>query len=265
MTGFGFHAAPPAGNWINDPNGLIFAGGRYRLFVQHRSDAPDYVVTGWGRFSSDDLLQWDWEGNVLPAGDDGFAYSGSIVAVGSNADDGIEAWHTRHRPEGTPRERQFVARSLDGGQTWAAPAGPFGPHGRNARDPFVFRHGAERRMLVACPGDWADTAGVSRIELASEASEGGWTPGADVGLKMAPGLLCEVPSLWDFGDQWALVASFVDHGGGAAASYCGYWLGRFDGAHFYPDEPAPRRIDLGPDFYAAIPNLECGWPAERSS
>ena len=81
MTGFGFHAAPPAGHWINDPNGLIFADGRYRLFVQHRSDSPDYVVTGWARFSSDDLLNWEWDGEVLSSNAEGFAYSGPSQPV----------------------------------------------------------------------------------------------------------------------------------------------------------------------------------------
>ena len=259
MTGFGLHAAPPAGQWINDPNGLAFVAGRYRLFVQHRADAPDFVVTGWGRFSSDDLMHWDWDGEVLPARDEGFAYSGSIT---TGADARLSAWHTRHRSDGDPRERQYVADSHDGGLTWGALVGPFGPAGHNARDPFVFDHGGVRFMLFVRPGDWADAAGVSRIELASQDGRGDWSLGADIGLAIPAGLICEVPSLLRFGDRWALLASLVDRSGGGTASWTGYWLGDFDGGCFTPDRPAPTRLDLGPDFYAAIANLDVGWPIE---
>ena len=78
---FAFHAAPPPGEWINDPNGLVFSGGRYRLFVQHRADAPDFAVTGWARLSSDDLLRWEWDGVVLSPDASGWAYSGSVLAA----------------------------------------------------------------------------------------------------------------------------------------------------------------------------------------
>ena len=61
-----FHAAPPAGQWINDPNGLVYAGGAYRLFAQHRADAPAFRETGWAGFSSPDLLRWTCDGAVIP-------------------------------------------------------------------------------------------------------------------------------------------------------------------------------------------------------
>ena len=263
MTGFGFHAAPLAGHWINDPNGLVYAAGRYRLFVQHRADAPHFVVTGWARLSSDDLLHWEWDGEVLAASDEGFAYSGSIVAGTASCDRILEAWHTRHRADGDPRERQFVAQSHDSGLTWSIPAGPHGPEGRNARDPFVFGHEGARHMLVARPRDWFDAAGSSRIEMVSQCSNGEWSPAVDIGLDIPPDLLCEVPSLLRFGEKWALLASFVDRSADGAISWTGYWLGIFDGNIFVADQPAPTRLDLGPDFYAAIANLEVDWPAGR--
>ena len=260
MTGLRFHAAPPAKHWINDPNGLIFAAGRYRLFVQHRADAPDFVVTGWGRFSSDDLLHWQWDGEVLPAGEQGFAYSGSIIAAPAGD---LEAWHTRHRPASVPRERQFVARSSDAGLTWSAPEGPFGPAGRNTRDPFVFGSDGARHMVVACPRDWSAPVAASHIEIASLDAHGEWSSRRVDGLDIGPDLLCEMPGLLPFGDRWVLLASFVDRDNGGAASWCGYWPGLFDGTRFIADQPAPTRVDIGPDFYAAIANLDAGWPEAR--
>ena len=263
MTGFGFHAAPPAGHWINDPNGLIFADGRYRLFVQHRRDSPDYVVTGWARFSSDDLLHWEWDGEVLSSNAEGFAYSGSITATTPQGGAELEAWHTRHQPGAVPRERQFVSGSRDGGRTWSAPVGPFGPQGQNARDPYVFVHSGRRWMLVARPCDWGDAEGQSRIEMTFENAPGKWAPAVEIALSIGRGIMCEVPSLLCLGDQWALVASFIDGSGSEPKSYCGYWLGRFEHDRFVPDAGPPQLIDLGPDFYAAIPNVDADWPAHR--
>lgn len=262
MKGFGFHAGPPAGHWINDPNGLVFSGARYRLFVQHRADAPDFVITGWARFSSDDLLTWEWDGEVLAADADGFAYSGSIVAGTDAADGSLDAWHTRHRPADVPREQQFVAHSRDSGLHWSAPDGPHGPSGRNARDPYVFSHRGARHMLVARPCEWSDTTDISQFELVSQSSSGDWSSGIDLGLEMPPGLVCEVPSLLCCGNKWLLLASFVDRTTDGAICWTGYWLGTFDGDGFQPDQPQPTRLDIGPDFYAAIANLDAGWPAE---
>ena len=43
-----FHASAPPGEWINDPNALFFAEGRYHLFVQHAADFADVRRIGWG-------------------------------------------------------------------------------------------------------------------------------------------------------------------------------------------------------------------------
>ena len=52
---FAFHAAPPPGEWCNDPNGLVYADGAWRLFVQDSATAPDFGKIGWARLSSTDL------------------------------------------------------------------------------------------------------------------------------------------------------------------------------------------------------------------
>lgn len=252
MTGFGFHAAPPAGHWINDPNALIFAGGRHRLFVQHRADAPAFVATGWARLSSDDLLSWEWDGEVLPPNREGFAYSGSIT---ERSDGVLEAWHTRHRPDDDPRERQFVAQSTDAGRNWTEIGGPLGTSGTNARDPFVFESDGVRHMLLARPCDWNDPSGISNLEMRSEQSIGFWGAAAALSLDIPQGLICEVPNLVAFGDCWALIASFVDRRDGGARSHVGYWTGRLESGRFQPDRSDPRRLDYGPDFYAAIVNV----------
>ena len=226
-------------------------------------------MTGWGRFSSDDLLGWQWDGVVLPADASGYAYSGSLAA----GDDGaLLAWHTRHRPAAggaDPRERQFCAISRDAGASWQAASGPVGPAGHDARDPFLFRHAGAAHMLVARPCGWHDPDGQSRLELARQLPDGDWGPAAVVDVAIPPGVLCEVPSLIRSGSascsascsDCALIASFVDRRGPATRSWSGYWPGRLVGGRFTPASAQPIPLDHGPDLYAPIANLAAGWPA----
>lgn len=147
---FGRHAAPPSGEWLNDPNGLIFRDGQWRLFVQHSAEAPDYKAVGWARLSSPDLPYWTWDGPVIPPNPLGQAYSGSIVSEGEE----LAAYLTRHDGK---LQRQVRLASGDLGPTWRE-GSPLGPEGRNVRDPFVFhcRATGDWRMLVAEPCDWTD-------------------------------------------------------------------------------------------------------------
>lgn len=260
---FAFHAAAPPGEWINDPNGLAFSGGRYRLFVQHRADAPEFAVTGWARLSSDDLLKWEWDGSVLPPDANGWAYSGSVMVAPGGA---LESYHTRHDKDGGPVQTQHRATSRDAGATWETDFRPLGPSGRNVRDPFVFAYRGERQMLVARPCDWTDWANdpASTIEVLASPDGAAWRAVGTIGPFAPPGIMWEVPVLVDFGSCWALIVSIVDRRTGTA---CGvrYWLGTFDGMRFacQPGWPQQgRALDLGPDFYACIPNTTEGWPDE---
>ncbi len=135
MSGYAFHAAPPAGQWFNDPNGLAYLGGEFRLFVQHASDPPDFAERGWARLSSTDLLRWTFDGSVLPADALGRRYSGSVLPRG----DELEAFLTLDDPKSEPRQRQVSTSSLDAGLTWREELESFGPSGRDVRDPFAWR------------------------------------------------------------------------------------------------------------------------------
>lgn len=260
---FRFHAAPPAGEWINDPNGLVFSGGCYRLFVQH-SAAADAAI-GWARLSSADLLGWRWDGQVILPDAGGYAYSGSVWPDGGA---GLEAFLTRHAPHPDgPVQSQHRARSADAGASWTMAPEPFGPSGRNVRDPFVFAGpGGGRGALVARPCDWTDWRAdpPSSVEVLAE-RDGGWAAVGRIDLAPPPGLMWEVPVLLRFGRRWVLMVSTVDRRADRADCDVRYWPGLFDGAAFAPDPGWPgegRPLDLGPDFYAAIPSAEGGWPGE---
>lgn len=245
---FACHAAPPPGEWINDPNGLIFAGGQWRMFVQHSAAAPDYKAIGWARLSSVDLLHWTWDGPVIPPNDRGKAYSGSIVAEGEV----LAAYLTRHDGE---QQRQVRLASSDHGLTWREGL-TLGPEGRNVRDPFVFfcRATDDWRMLVAEPCDWTDWPSDPPSRLAVwRKFDDAWTFVGHIGPWMVPGVMWEVPVLVDFGDTQVLIVSTVDRRKGATNCAIRYWLGHFDGVDFTPTSPrGGLLLDHGPDSYAAI-------------
>lgn len=249
---FAFHAAPPAGEWFNDPNGLVFADGAWRLFVQHSAAAPDFGKIGWARLSSTDLLNWKWEGAVIAPDALGQAYSGSVVAQ----DDGLTAYLTRH-DEPLKRQRQVSLTSRDAGATWHQGA-PLGPEGRNVRDPFVFfcATTGDWRMLVAEPCDWTRWAEEAPSTLSVWRLDGTeWRFVSRIAAWFEPGVACEVPVLVDFGSCQALILSTVDRRNGGSECAVRHWLGQFDGASFDIQSAAEGRLlDHGPDFYAAIAN-----------
>ena len=60
------HLEAPDG-WINDPNGLCFADGKYHVYFQYSPGTPDgSSLRRWGHFeSSDDGKSWDYTGVVM--------------------------------------------------------------------------------------------------------------------------------------------------------------------------------------------------------
>ena len=143
--------------WINDPNGLIYAGRRYHAFYQFYPDAPEWGPMHWGHVSSADLAHWTREPVALRPDQpyEQGCFSGSAV------DDGgiLTLIYTAHDERRAHKESQCIARSLDGGHTFVKSehnpviaASPDG-FGADFRDPKVFRQGDEWRMVVGCTRD----------------------------------------------------------------------------------------------------------------
>lgn len=242
---FRFHLCAPAGQWINDPNALYFADGRYRLAVQHAaSPQPDAV--GWGAASSADLLHWQWDGALIPADARGQAWSGSRC-------DG--AWWFTRQDAAAGLQTQHCRRG-------DAESQPVGPRGRNCRDPFVWRADDGLHMLVARPCDWHDWAATppSQLEHWHQRPGGDWQPAGHIGPWSPPGVLWEVPVLITLAGRQILILSQVDRRGGGSDCRVVWWAGR---GVFTPDPGQPADgwpLDLGPDCYAAIVSSGDGWP-----
>ncbi len=263
MTGYRFHAGPPPGHWFNDPNGLVRSGDKWRLFVQHAADPPEFRQTGWARLSSDDLISWTFDGAVMPHAEHVSRYSGSVQSHGSM----LSAWltHHDHRVGAAPRQFQQGATSTDDGATWREQSGAALPSGMNVRDPFVWGTAGRRQALVAHPTDWNDTDGTSFLTLHRE-RDGRFAESGRIGPWSPEGVLWEVPLLLDFGDLQVLVLSLVDRRDNATHSCVRYWTGQLSHSGFTPLVTMPHDglpLDLGPDFYAAIPaasgRMLVGW------
>ncbi len=52
-----YHMTPPVG-WMNDPNGLVYFGGKYHLYFQFNPYAAQPGTMYWGHFTSDDLITY---------------------------------------------------------------------------------------------------------------------------------------------------------------------------------------------------------------
>ena len=254
------HAVPPAGHWINDPNGLFFADGAFRLLVQHRSDAPEYRRTGWARFSSPDLVRWTFDGPVIAPDGKRWMYSGCVQRAG----DALACLHTIH---GDGLERQVRRLSRDGGLNWtrAEPLPGLGPPARNRRDPFAFRDGDGWALLLAEPCDWHGWRDepASRIALYRSDDASAWRLAGRIGSFHPPGVMVEVPLLLRVDGRDVLIVSTVDRRDDGADGAVRAWVGALLPDGFAPDPGVlvdGQLLDHGPDFYAAMASVDDDWP-----
>jgi len=104
----------PAHNWMNDPNGPIYFGGRYHMFHQYNPQAAVWGNMNWAHATSPDLIHWQHEPIAIsptPGGPDrDGVFSGSAVL-----DNGRPAViYTGVAPPATDAE----ATLRDGVHTW---------------------------------------------------------------------------------------------------------------------------------------------------
>lgn len=115
-----FHFTSRRG-WLNDPNGCIWHDGLYHLYYQHNPFEREWENMTWGHATSTDLLHWTEQKPVLFPDRLGTMYSGSAVF---DSDNTSGFGNKKNAPivyaytaDGSEREVQCVAYSLDGGMT----------------------------------------------------------------------------------------------------------------------------------------------------
>jgi fructan beta-fructosidase len=269
----------PAENWMNDPNGPVYADGQYHLYYQYNPFGNLWGNIGWGHAVSSDLVDWEELPMALAVHPPDMAFSGSAVVdrddtsgLCEGAADCLVAAYTGlvvDPATAITEQDQRIAVSRDGGAS-------FLPYDGNPvidldlvdfRDPNVFWHEPTGRWIlaVALPIDRKILFFVSDDLVDwQQVSEFG-PAGAQDGLWECP-VLMELPVVGRDETRWVLK---VDHNPGHITGGSGaqYFVGDFDGTTFTAETPAPdaepQWVDFGADFYCAMtfsnePDVESG-------
>ncbi len=258
-----FHFSPKR-NWLNDPNGLVYADGVYHLFFQYHPDGMTWGPMHWGHATSRDLMHWEEQPIALFPDALGMIFSGSVVidtdntsGLGRNGKAPWVAIFTHHDPvaektSGDLHQYQSIAFSLDDGTSWTKYAGnPVLPNPgiKNFRDPKVFWHAATARWVMSI-------AAGDRIAFYASPDLKNWSQESEqAGFGLADDNVVECPDLvtldLDGRKRWVLIFSVVTDAPNSGSG-TRYIVGDFDGHCFVPEHQDVRWLDYGPDNYAGV-------------
>lgn len=234
--------------WLNDPNGLVWADGKYFMYYQHNPTGTKWDNMHWGSAVSADLIHWKEQGDVLFPSEHGTVFSGcgivdkkNVTGLKSGEHDVIlffytAAGGTSETSKGQPFT-QRLAYTTDNGKTIKHYDKPIIEHiiGEN-RDPKVIYYAADDSYIMALylvghefalfkSKDLLNWHEIQRITLPDD---------------------IECPDFYPLcadGDQSNVKWVFS-----AAADR--YYIGHFDGNHFTP-ESEQLRLNYGNASYAA--------------
>ena len=271
----------PAKNWINDPNGMVYADGVYHLFYQYNPQGNVWGNMSWGHATSTDLLHWTEQPVALTRDALGAVFSGSCVIDKDNtAGFGAGAMVALYTSAGETgdvqgKQQQSIAYSTDGGKNFTRYASNpvIKNDDDNLRDPKVFWHEPSKKWIMALAKGWS-----RGVEFYGSADLKSWQHLSTfvTDLKGRNNLQWECPDLFELGvrsdesgvaapselltpnsslktqSKWVLLVS-VNPGGPLVGSGMMYFTGQFDGTTFTADErDYPLWLDYGMDCYAGV-------------
>lgn len=249
----------PAEGWVNDPNGILFAEGRWHLFFQYNPASARHEHICWGHVSSPDLLSWEEHPVALRPLPDGPDSYGCWSGVGT-VDGGVPSVVYSGAADDSGFSEVVVVRGSSDALDWSgervvAAGLPQDPLVTMVRDPFLFELGG-RRWAVQGAGR-SDVGGA--LLLYSVDDLGAWvehgfllTTEDAVASELPACAGWECPQLVRIGDGWVLMLSLWSpdepHRG------VGYVLGslEIDGETGLPAFITRRTgfVDDGSTFYA---------------
>lgn len=145
-----FHAGTRRG-WVNDPNGMVFHGGKYHLYYQHNPFGLSWGNMHWGHLQSADLVHWEEKPIALyqrTTRDMAFS-GGGFVDHNNSAGLGKGTLFIAFTSTG---RGECLAYSKDGGITFTElPENPVVRH--SGRDPKIIWHQPERKWVMVVFND----------------------------------------------------------------------------------------------------------------
>jgi len=277
-----FHLLPRA-NWMNDPCGPIFAGGRYHMFFQYNPDGAYWGDMHWAHASSPDLVHWQHEVIALAPAPGSYDRDG-VFSGCAVLDQGVPTLiYTGVAPPTSPadatlrdgahtwREVQCVAVSHDGWKTWQkAPAPvisvpPAGLAVTGFRDPCVWRE--DRDWMLALGSGVRGQGGAILLYRSSDLHHWRYVhPLFDGAAEGRPsvnpvdtGEMWECPDFFPLGGSHVLLVS--------TAGKVRWHVGRYEQQRFLAEKSGS--VDFGA-YYAARSMLDrdenrvlWGWIPER--
>ena len=241
----------PAKNWMNDPNGMVYANGTYHLFYQYNPQGNQWGNMSWGHATSSDLIHWTEQAVALTRDELGDIFSGSCVVDKDNtAGFGVNAMIALYT-SASGVQQQSLAYSTDGGKNFTRYQGNpvIKNNDDNLRDPKVFWHAGSKQWVMALAKGWK-----MGVEFYGSTDLKSWRHLSTffVSLSGRPSLQWECPDLIQIGTKWVLIVS-VNPGGPILGSGMMYFTGDFDGTTFTADErDYPLWLDYGMDNYAGV-------------
>lgn len=268
-----FHFSPQ-GNWMNDPNGMVFYDGEYHLFYQYYPDSTVWGPMHWGHAVSEDLMQWTHLPVALYPDELGYIFSGSAVVdwnntsgFGINGQPPLVAIFTHHNIDGEKSgsdtfQYQSIAYSNDRGRSWTKYAGnPVieNPGIRDFRDPkVIWDKGSSQWVMVFAAKDRVRLYGSEDLKSWDYLSEFGTSYGNHKGVWECPDLFPIIDEETNV-TKWILLLS-INPGGPNGGSATQYFIGDFDGKNFVLDNDFKQNVeneeavwlDYGCDNYAGV-------------
>lgn len=252
----------PARNWVNDPNGLVYANGTYHLFYQYNPKGNDWGNMSWGHATSTDLMHWVEQPVALTRDRLGDVFSGSAVVDKENTagfgKNTIIAIYTA----ASTTQQQCIAYSTDNGVTFKKYSGnPVIPStSADFRDPKVFWYEKDKKWIMVLATGYGHIIELwSSLDLKTWKKQSAFSSPIDrcnKGQWECPDLF---PLQYKGKEKWIMLVS-VNPGGPVSGSGTMYFIGSFDGSRFMADKDFdyPLWLDYGSDNYAGVSwnNLE---------
>lgn len=254
-----YHIQPITG-LSNDPNGFIYAQGKWHLFYQWCPWGPVHGLKYWYHVTSEDLVHWTNEGIGLAPDtlfDNKGCYSGSAIAI----DDEVYFYYTgNHRNEDWERTAYTCVAKLEDDGSLTKKATPlFAPredYSEHQRDPMVVYNKALKRYFIFIGARSQDERGCALVYTSEKPLEG-WSFAGElhvVGYEHFGGMW-ECPCITNIDGKDILIFSpqFTKlPGRGDCTNHNVYIVGHMDYETLtFTPESHFRYLDYGFDFYAA--------------